>query len=102
MTTQCRARIRWLTTGEGGRTRPPPGPRYSTVARFDILRERWPKEAWSVVLDIDGPADDNGIMLVAVRMLAADAPAELMHPGRLFDLFEGRHRVAEGEVLPDA
>jgi hypothetical protein len=31
---ECRAKVRWLSFEEGGRVRPPTGPRYSATARF--------------------------------------------------------------------
>jgi hypothetical protein len=95
-----KARVRWIKPEDGGRQSPPPGPKYSTVARFEALADRWPREAWSVVLYIIAPADAEGIMLVEIEMLAGnDAPKELLSPGSRFELFEGRKRVATGEVL---
>jgi hypothetical protein len=64
------------------------------VARFDALKDRWPKEAWSVVLRIEGENRTE----VGIRPLIPDAPAELFAPGSRFDLFEGAKKVAEGEV----
>ena len=95
-----KARIRWRRLEEGGRQSPPPGPDYSTVARFESLADRWPNEAWSIVLHISAPADAEGIMVAEIAMLAgADAPKQLLSPGSRFDLFEGRSQVASGEVL---
>jgi hypothetical protein len=95
-----KARVRWIKPEDGGRPSPPLGPQYSTVARFEALAERWPREAWSVVLYIAAPADADGVMLVEIDMLAGhDAPKELLSPGSRFELFEGRKRVATGEVL---
>jgi hypothetical protein len=70
------------------------------VARFESLADRWPHEAWSVVLKIGAPADSEGVMVAGIRMLAGDdAPVELLSPGSRFELFEGRKCVASGEVL---
>lgn len=100
MTFERQARIRWLKREEGGRPSPPSGPDYSTVARFETLADRWPHEAWSVVLAITTPADAEGVMVAGIRMLAGDeAPRGLLSPGSRFELFEGRKRVATGEVL---
>src|SRR5688572_9664033 len=94
------ARIRWLKAENGGRPSPPPGPEYSTVARFERLADRWPQEAWSIVLTITEPADDSGVMVAGIRMLAEeDAPRDLLSTGSRFDLLEGRKCVASGEVL---
>jgi len=94
------ARIQWLKPEEGGRPSPPPGPEYSTVARFEILAERWPHEAWSVVLSISAPADSEGAMVTGIRMLVGDnAPKEVLASGSRFELYEGGKCVARGEVL---
>lgn len=94
------ARIWWFRLEDGGRPAPPPGPRYSTVARFERLAESWPMEAWSVVLGISGPASSEGTMVANIRMLAgAAAPKELLESGSRFELYEGSRRVARGEIL---
>ena len=97
--TTAHARIRWLRPDEGGRATPPPGPVYSTVARFKQLAARWPQEAWSVVLKLKEPPDAEGWMTVEIRMLVEGAPEGLLAPGSVFELFEGRQCVASGEVL---
>lgn len=94
------ARLQWLTASAGGRTSPPPGPTYSTVARFASLADKWPAEAWSIVLEIDRPADPCGVMTAGIRLLAGEAaPEGLLRPGARFDLFEGSRLVAHGEVI---
>ena len=95
-----KARLRWLPPAEGGRHSPPPGPEYSTVARFENLAQRWPQEAWSVVLAISEPADAEGVMVVGIRLLAPkNAPDGLLSSGSTFELYEGKKCVARGEVL---
>lgn len=95
-----RARIRWLPASEGGRASPPAGSEYSTVARFERLREKWPQEAWSVVLVMSEPINEDGTLTCEIRMLTeAGAPAALLSQGSRFDLFEGSQKVAEGYVL---
>ena len=93
------ARIRWLRPDEGGRATPPPGPVYSTVAKFKQLAARWPQEAWSVVIRLNEPPDADGRMTVEIRMLVEGAPESFLEPGSVFELFEGRQCVASGEVL---
>ena len=95
------ARIRWLRPEEGGRATPPPGPVYSTVARFKQLAARWPQEAWSVVIKLKEPPDREGRMTVEIRMLVDGAPEGLLEPGSEFELFEGQRCVASGEVLQE-
>jgi len=99
MSAAARARICWLPPDAGGRDSPPPGPRYSTVARFADLAARWPDEAWSIVADFLGKPDQSGCVEVALRFLVEDAPSGLLRPGSRFDLFEGDQLVATGEVL---
>ena len=67
-----KARIQWLKPEDGGRPSPPLGPNYSTVARFEVLSDRWPHEAWSIVLSISAAANSHGLMLAGIRMLAGD------------------------------
>ena len=99
MSSERRARICWLPPGAGGRAAPPTGPRYSTVARFERIRDLWPREAWSIVLTITDPAEADGAMVARIRLLSEEAPAELLAAGSRFELFEGARRVATGEVL---
>jgi hypothetical protein len=94
------AEIRWLSPDEGGLLRPPTGPRYSTVARFEgQTDEEWRKEAWSLVLDFQGTPDESGRHIVAMRFLSEEGPAQRLSPSRTFALFEGAKKVAEGIVL---
>ena len=95
-----RASIHWIPFADGGRRAPPPGPTYSSVARFTALADCWPQEAWSVVLGITEPADNEGRMTATIRMLASEAaPGGLLDAGSTFDLFEGSRCVAHGRVL---
>src|SRR5947199_4715027 len=94
-----RVRICWVPPGAGGRDSPPPGPRYSTVARFADLASKWPEEAWSIVAELHGKPDRSGCMDATLRFLTDDAPSNLLYPGSRFDLFEGDQLVAAGEVL---
>ncbi len=99
MATWMRAKICWLSAEEGGRSAPPPGPTYSTAARFDRLREQWPHEAWSVVAEFLGAPDDHRCLVARVRLLSAEGSRELLHPGSGFDLFEGKKLVARCVVI---
>ncbi len=94
------ARIQWLLPEEGGRNVTPPGPTYSTAARFEKLWDRWPSEAWSVVLDIPTESGQDRTVIASIRMLVGGkAPRGLLVPGSRFDLYEGQHVVAHGEVI---
>ena len=94
-----RARICWLKPEEGGRMSPPLGPSYSTVARFRDAKIDWPAEAWSLVLDLPDPVDASLCTIANVRFLSPEGPVALLRPGGVFELFEGRQRVAIGTIL---
>ena len=93
MMDQRKARIDWLR-------QPPPARTYSTVARFESIAERWPREAWSVVLDIPTPTHEGNSSIVGIRLLVGeDGPQELLGAGSRFELYEGTKCIARGEVL---
>lgn len=98
MPSWVRATICWMPPEAGGRTTPPLGPTYSTAARFDRLRERWPSEGWSIVAELVGPMDERRCVEARVRLLNPDGPEELLSPGSQFDLFEGAKRVGRATV----
>lgn len=96
------ARIRWLSPREGGRTAPPPGPQYSTVAKFEAQTEEESRtNAWSLMLDLRGTPDEALAQAAVVRFLAEGpgTPTQWLKPGDRFTLFEGNRKVAEGSVL---
>jgi len=96
--------VRWVATSDGGRKHlPSPTGRYSTVARFEALRDLWPHEAWSVILeDAETLASDPPVWRCRVRLLnEGDGPPDLLVAGSRFDLFEGPQLVAHAEVVGD-
>ncbi len=95
-----RASIRWLKPEQGGKDAPPAGHQYSTVARFSHQKDdEWVKNAWSLVLDLEGAADLNWVQFANIRFLSPEGPTSWLAHGAHFSLFEGRRKVAEGEVL---
>lgn len=94
-----KSKICWVTKEDGGRESPPPGPRYSTAARFEEEKENWPHEAWSLVLEFSGPPDESLCVIADVHLLNPEGPTRLLHSGSVFELFEGHRLVARGEVL---
>ena len=94
-----KARVCWVTKESGGRESPPPGPRYSTVARFEEEKDQWPHEAWSLVLEFSGPPDESHCVIADVRLLNPAGLGKLLRRGSVFELYEGRELVARGEVL---
>jgi len=101
MRRQVNVEIYWFTQAEGGRKDPPTGSTYSTVAKFDAIKDRWPEEAWSVVIKFDLLAGSDKINETSgkLRFLSEEAPINLLYPGSKFELFEGKRRVAMGKVL---
>lgn len=96
---KVKSRICWVRKEAGGRESPPPGPLYSTAARFEEEKDRWPEEAWSVVLEFSGSPDESLCVIADVSLLNPDGPARLLHPGSTFELYEGYQLVGTGEVL---
>jgi hypothetical protein len=95
MDKEITALIRWLTPLAGGRTAPPSGPTYSTVAHFKESADEWPAVAWSVVLEFLEPFKSKAL----VRFLMPNAPDHLLKIGADFDLYEGPNLVAHAEVI---
>jgi hypothetical protein len=92
--TECRAKVRWLSFEQGGRAKPPTGPRYTSTARFGKEAERAGAEPWALVIYIgEDPAN------VTVSPLVDAVPPELFERGSRFDLFEGDTKVGEGEIV---
>lgn len=94
------ARVFWVPPEQGGRSGLPAGLQYSTVSKWPGQEDgAWPNSAWSVVLDFDRPPAEQGNPSSArARFLVNDAP-DLLVPGRKFELYEGRCKVAEVQVI---
>lgn len=101
MSQSVEAFISWVPADEGGRSRPPSGPTYSTLVRFEE-DSSWPKEAWSLVVRFLKPIRGGRYLHANVQFLVDDAPHHLLHAGSRFELFEGHKRVAKGVVLPQS
>jgi len=94
-----KSRVCWVKKEAGGRESPPSGPRYSTAARFEDEKDKWPQEAWSVLLEFTGPPDESLCVIANVSLLNPQGPTRLLHPSSVFELYEGNQLVARGEVL---
>jgi hypothetical protein len=99
MASWMRARICWSPPDALGHPAIPAGPRYSTAARFDSIRERWPHEAWSIVVEFMNTPDERRCLDARVRLLNPEGPKDLLTSGSQFDLFEGARLVARGTVI---
>jgi hypothetical protein len=93
-------KVHWVPPEEGGRTSLPIGKKYSTIARFPEDTGTWLQEAWSIVLEFDEPPSAQGNPSMAkARFLAGKAPVDRLKPGRAFELYEGKKKVAMVEIV---
>jgi hypothetical protein len=99
MSNQPLACIQWLSSTEGGRQQPPPGPTYTTVARFARQDDQWTNDTWSLVLDFMASPDDRLCHQVKVRFLAEGGPSGWLEKGSQFELMEGPKVVARGLII---
>ena len=94
------AKVHWIPSEEGGRTSLPTGKRYATVSRFAEYASAWLQEAWSIVLEFDEPPSAQGNPSIArAWFLAEKAPVDRLKPGRAFELYEGKKKVARVQVV---
>jgi hypothetical protein len=96
MTRTAEVLLHWLVSGPSNHS--PRGQRFSLPARFDHQGEDWTKDAWSLVVDVEGVPDAEGHQAGTVRFLVPGAPHDWLSEGRRFTLFEGRVALAEGEI----
>lgn len=96
-----KAKVRWLPSAEGGRSSPPAGKKYSTVARFSAQSTSWDDDAWSIVLEFLAPPDENLEQLAEVSFLMDNAPDELMANGKEIKLMEGSRCVGVATIVGD-
>jgi len=94
-------KVFWVPSAQGGRSDLPKGFQYSTVSKWpDQTDEEWLRSAWSVVLDFDRPPAEQGSPSSArARFLADEAPEDWLQPGRKFELYEGRRKVADVQIV---
>ena len=92
------AKLQWRKPEDGGRQSPPAGPKYSTIARFENQGKDWSREAWSLVVEFIEFPDALLSHRVRIRFLA-DGPKELLQPGAVFELMEGRQSMARGVII---
>ena len=94
-----KARIHWKDRPTAERCLPSKGSRYSTVAKFESLKSTWPKEGWSLIVERVSGIDDGNCIVASICFLAGnDGPNEILECGEHFELYEGRVKVATGEI----
>ena len=94
-----KARVCWVKKEAGGPETSPPGPRYSTVARFEEEKEKWPHEAWSLVLEFHNPPDESHCLIAEVSLLNPDGPTGYFTQAVSLNCMRAINLVARGEVL---
>ena len=98
-----KASIQWKKYEEGGRRIPPTGvgePLYATVVFFKDSPDAWPPPlVWSFVIEKIEVLSTDYEWIANVRYLFDHAPANELHPGRQFELYEGRKCVATGVLI---
>src|SRR5215475_12472548 len=93
-------KVHWVPPEEGGRTSLPTGKKYSTIARFPEDTGTWLQEAWSIVLEFgESPSAQGNPSMAKARFLAGKAPVDRLQPGRAFELYEGKKKVAMVEIV---
>ena len=78
----------------------PDAVRYITVAKFEEDVKTWEKEAWSVVLEFtEPPAKQGNPSHGKARFLVETAPEDRLVSGKMFEMYEGKEKVAEVVIL---
>jgi hypothetical protein len=80
------------------RNRPTSG-RYATVARFFVDDDKWPDEAWSVVLEFSKQGNEFDYTNGKAAFLVNNAPDDWLISGIVFEMFEGSRKTATVAVL---
>jgi len=100
MTSRVLVEVYWIPPEEGGRESLPTGNQYSTISKFEEDVDTWLQEAWSVVLDFEkSPSEQGNPSFARARFLTSTAPAERLKPGRTFELYEGKKKVAIVKII---
>jgi hypothetical protein len=76
-----------------------PGTKYSAVARFDGLSDRWPKEKWYAEVEAIATGASNETEVWVSMWVPKRARHGLLDVASRFQLFDGRHPVADVEVV---
>jgi hypothetical protein len=93
------AMISWIPAKKGGRSVPPAGPAYMTVARFEG-DPTWPTDAWTLNVKFIETYQGGQYTFADVAFLVDEAPHHVIDTDARFELYEGRKMVATGVVLP--
>ncbi len=97
MSNPIKAKIRWLTSEEGGRKNPPCGRRYA--ATFELPNNN--KELCSIIIYLDGAQKGNvsDQEAVGVGFLAEDIIKPKLYAGAPLKITEGNRVVAECTIV---
>lgn len=67
-------------------------------ARFDHQGDDWKKDAWSLVIEVEGTPDESGKQNGTARFLMSSAPQAWLSEGGRFTIFEGALELGVGTV----
>lgn len=71
---------------------------YSTVSKFKD--DDWSKDAWSIVIEFNEPPSKQGNPSTGeAYFLANNAPKDKLKSGEIFELYEGKIKVAIVKIL---
>ncbi len=79
--------------------RPPTGPRYSTLCRFEGEEHGAPYGKWTLLIEFEHSPEVGRDAVASVKLLSESAPP--LRRGTRFTLFEGPHVIGHGEVVKD-
>ena len=78
----------------------PQGHQYITIAKFEDDKDTWEQEAWSIVIEFSKPpAKQGNPSRGTARFLVENAPIERLGIGKRFEMYEGKEKVAEVQIL---
>ena len=92
----AKVKLTWLISASPHESRR--GQTFSVPARFDDQGDDWTRNAWSVVITVQGMPDVHGQQSATAKFLFANAPQEWLSKGKRFTLYEGKLAVADAVV----
>ncbi|WP_068089096.1 hypothetical protein [Polycladidibacter stylochi] len=95
MGTLVHVKVAW----EPCKQEPPISGKYITPAHFLNPDDKWPDEAWSVVLEFHKQEGAFNYHRGTARFLVQNAPSDWLKSGSIFEMFEGKKKTAKVTVL---
>ena len=97
-----KAKIRWVSHENGGRTCVVPiGLKYCPLIIFDNLEpDNKGQTTWSAEI-YNTDITESNVSLADVSYLMPNGPMELLQLGNIFNLYEGHNLVAKGAIISE-